>query len=269
MKIQESLGVDVSKAHLDAFLYQSKKHQRFTNNEQGFKQLLQWSADQSNCPMDQVCICFEHTGLYSMGLAIFLNDQQIKFTLESALRIKRSLGLTRGKNDQVDAQRIATYAWRRKEELVPTVLPAESLLKLRALLSQRQLLVKQRAAQKAALKSDYSALRGGLREMKKVQQQLIKQLDQYIGQLEHLIQNTIDQDEELGKLFRLVTSVVGIGPIVAANLLVTTDGFKRFANGRQFACYAGLAPFAQQSGTSLNSKSRVSHLAIKKNESIH
>src|SRR3546814_3601464 len=35
----------------------------------------------------------------------------------AALEIKRSLGVTRGKNDKVDAERIAQYGWLRKDAL--------------------------------------------------------------------------------------------------------------------------------------------------------
>jgi transposase len=45
---------------------------------------------------------------------------------------------------------------------------------------------------------------------------------------------------------------------------VATQNFTRFANSRQFACYAGLAPFGSQSGSSINVAHHVSHLANKK-----
>ncbi|MDR1682681.1 MAG: IS110 family transposase [Candidatus Symbiothrix sp.] len=39
-------------------------------------------------------------------------------------------------------------------------------------------------------------------------------------------------------------------------MLVATQNFTRFENSRQFACYAGMAPFDSQSGTSI----KVGHL---------
>jgi hypothetical protein len=45
------------------------------------------------------------------------------FVMEQALRIKRSFGLTRCKNDKVDARIIALYAYEKRENLTPTILP--------------------------------------------------------------------------------------------------------------------------------------------------
>lgn len=46
-------------------------------------------------------------------------------------------------------------------------------------------------------------------------------------------------------------------------MLVKTNGYKGICNPRKFACYAGVAPFSQRSGTSINKKTRASHLADK------
>jgi transposase len=45
-----------------------------------------------------------------------------------------------------------------------------------------------------------------------------------------------------------LVSIPGIGPIIAGWLLVYTEGFNRFDNGRQMACFVGSAPFPHQSG---------------------
>jgi transposase len=49
---------------------------------------------------------------------------------------------------------------------------------------------------------------------------------------------------------------------------VVTDCFTGFTDSRKFACYAGIAPFEKQSGTSLKTKARVSHYANKKIKSL-
>jgi transposase len=51
-------------------------------------------------------------------------------------------------------------------------------------------------------------------------------------------------------------------------LLIYTRCFTSFENIRQFACYCGLAPFEQTSGSSIKKKSGVSHLANKKHKSL-
>jgi len=46
-------------------------------------------------------------------------------------------------------------------------------------------------------------------------------------------------------------------------MLVTTNNFTSFENGRKYACYSGIAPFENTSGTSIKGKSRVSYLGNK------
>jgi transposase len=46
-------------------------------------------------------------------------------------------------------------------------------------------------------------------------------------------------------------------------MIVKTNGYTKINNPRKFACYAGIAPFKQRSGSSLNKRPRVSHLADK------
>ena len=77
------------------------------------------------------------------------------------------------------------------------------------------------------------------------------------------IQSLIKADSELNRLFNLVTSVDGIGPVTAASIIVTTDEFKRFDSPKQYASYAGVAPFEHRSGSSVRGRTRVSHLANK------
>lgn len=65
---------------------------------------------ETSLPLFRVCsdlICFEHIGLYSLPLALYLEKQGIPFAMLSALEIKRSMGITRGKNDIIDSKRIA------------------------------------------------------------------------------------------------------------------------------------------------------------------
>src|SRR5204863_7838877 len=96
------------------------------------------------------------------------------------------------------------------------------------------------------------------------QAELVSKLTKNIKTLDTKIQQLVKADPEIKALYELIVSVKGIGPIVATNLIVTTNCFMNFQNSRQLACYCGIAPFEMQSGTSLKGKSRVSHYANKK-----
>ncbi|MFQ3213583.1 MAG: hypothetical protein ACI9XJ_002742 [Marivirga sp.] len=103
MKFKETMGIDVSKKTIDVFLHLNGSSSGFDNAVKGYKALLLWLKKQTRLNTGQVLICFEHTGLYSLPLAVFLNQQRIFFSMVPALEIKRSLGIVRGKNDQIDA----------------------------------------------------------------------------------------------------------------------------------------------------------------------
>ncbi|WP_409021990.1 transposase [Dyadobacter sp. LHD-138] len=63
-------------------------------------------------------------------------------------------------------------------------------------------------------------------------------------------------------------SVVGIGMITAVAFLIFTQNFTAFNTGRQFACYAGVAPFEHSSGSSIRGKTKVSPLANRKMKAL-
>ena len=121
-EIKESVGLDVSKLTLDAHLHCLKVSSRFANDKKGFKALLLWVKSHVG-DFSRVIFCFEHTGVYSMLLAQFLTKQEIFFAMVPALQIKRSMGLVRGKNDVVDAKRIAEYCHLRRNSIKQTTLP--------------------------------------------------------------------------------------------------------------------------------------------------
>ncbi|MEM9885972.1 MAG: IS110 family transposase [Bacteroidota bacterium] len=82
----------------------------------------------------------------------------------------------------------------------------------------------------------------------------MKHIEQQMIQLIH-------NDARLSRLFVTSTSVVGVVPIVAIKILLGTKEFKRFTDARKRACQAGVAPFEEQSGTSVFKPDQVSNMA--------
>lgn len=82
--------------------------------------------------------------------------------------------------------------------------------------------------------------------------------------VEKQIRQLIDSDEHLSQLFSQLTSVPGIGPVTASELIISTNEFKDFDSPKKLACYAGVAPFEHSSGKSIRGRSRVSHQANKR-----
>lgn len=270
MNYNSFIGVDVSKLSFDAFIYGKSLKKQFSNSEKGFSSFISWLKKAINIKeLSQVLICFEHTGLYSMNLAFYLQKHSIDFVIVPALDIKRSLGTIRGKSDQLDAERIAQYAHQKREKLTPTVLPSQVILKLQPMLSLRSKLIEDRAGYKVSSnerKSVYSVKDS--KELFDVYKSVIQVLDQKIKDLELAINKLLQTDPEIKKNFTLINGIKGVGPLTAAYLIAYTHNFTRFDSWRKFACYSGIAPFPHSSGTSVRGKTRVSHLANKQIKSL-
>lgn len=270
MNYTEFIGSDVSKLTLDVWLHHAKKHRQFKNTQIGFEAMLTWIKKMTKNPdITQYLFCLENTGLYSLSFCSFADDQGLNYCLESALRIKRSMGIARGKNDKMDAERIANYCYLHREELVPDHLPAKAIQRLKKLISLRNKLVTHYSGFKSCMKESERVLnKKEMKEYFSVQQSLIESYEKKIKLIDRTIQATIKQDKRLAKLNECVQSVPGIGPVIAAYLLAYTNGFTSFDKWRQFACYIGIAPFDKSSGTSLKGKTRVSPLANKKIKAV-
>lgn len=61
----------------------------------------------------------------------------------------------------------------------------------------------------------------------------------------------------------MLTSIDGVGKVIALNMIIETEAFTRFDDPRKFCCYAGVAPFSYTSVNSQHSKNKVSQKANK------
>ena len=86
-----------------------------------------WVFKKVTQPKEQILFAFEHTGLYAYQLAQFLEQEELSFSIIPGLAIKRSLGISRGKDDKIDASKIAKYAYRLRDEIELTILPTKDL----------------------------------------------------------------------------------------------------------------------------------------------
>ena len=264
------VGIDVSKLKLDAcfLLNESQNYHRvFDNTLKGIRMMTKWVDDltaKENC-----LFCLEHTGIYAMPLCYYLGEQQYNFALVPALEILKSIGVKRGKTDKADAAAIAKYAQIRCDDIRLYSLPEKQLVKLKFLLTHRNLLVKTRKNFHVALTEPVSFVEKDLiSDVNRQNKQLVTNLDRKIKEIEKQITGIIEGNEQMKKIYDLLVSVPGIGPHIAAYLLVYTRCFTLFENSRKFACYAGIAPFEYQSGVSIKGRSKVSHLANKRMKSL-
>ena len=176
---------------------------------------------------ENVLFVFEHTGLYSYRLTKRLNEKGYRIHVASGLDIKRSMGITRGKDDKADAKRIALYGYRKREEIKPHLEPKKALSKLKRLMSLRKKLVVQHASYIGTLKEQKEVLEDE-EFIFQTQHEIMKVLAQNIKSIEKEMDRIIREDAELQEMQKLLISVKGIGKVTARFLIVYTMGFTSF-----------------------------------------
>lgn len=269
MEIIDVVGIDVSKLTIDVVIHKSKSYKQFKNTNKDFKTLCKWALSQSKVCKDNLLFVFEHTGLYSYQLAVYLSKKEFNFSIVPGLEIKRSLGLSRGKDDKIDAAKIARYAYRLREEIQTTTLDSEEIHSLKNMLTLRERMVKQRAGYKSSMGEMKRVLiMNKNKELFSSQKKIIAELEKLIVKLEKAMSDIINGNDLLKDQYNLITSIKGIGTQTALHLIVLTAGFTKFKNSRCFASYSGIAPFPNRSGTSIRGRTKVSNLANKKMKSL-
>lgn len=123
MKKDHYIGVDISKKTIDVAIYVKNPtgkfpipHETFQNGNNGFKEMNRWLRSKG-VAISKSFFCMEATGTYTYELCLFLEKHKVSYSVQSPLHLKRSFGLTHGKNDKVDAARIAYYAYLHREDI--------------------------------------------------------------------------------------------------------------------------------------------------------
>jgi transposase len=181
----------------------------------------------------------EHTGIYNNPLLNYLHSKKANTWLEQATQIKASMGISREKNDKIDSQKIGLYAYKNREDAKLWVPKRPVIVQIDRLTALRERLVKgikamktplsdaKKLVDKQTLKSEISLCQSSIVAMKAD----LKAVDEKIKEL-------IEQDPVLKELFDIVDSVKGIGPVIATEVLITTNEFKDISDPKKYAASA-------------------------------
>jgi transposase len=265
--LQHIIGADLSKKTIDLFSHQCQSHITIENNPQGFKQMTLWISGQK-INISEVLIVMEHTGLYSFLFEEFLHDNGIAFCKVSALQIKKSLGISRGKSDKIDAKRIARYGYEKQDILTNEPRASKEHQRLQLLSATRERLVRHKAAMLNAIK-EYQNI--GLLAKDPImlsQTRMVRQFEKEIKKIEEQIDVIVLSVPSIKHNQDLLISIKGVGKILSLETIIKTKNFTRFENARKFACFSGTAPFPYDSGTSIKKKTKVDHNADKRMKSL-
>jgi transposase len=261
------IGIDVSKEKLDLCLHSDGKPVSecvVENSTPAIRSSPRGVLNRYGREASDVLICAEYTGQYGYPLCCACEELDIDLWMENATQIKHSSGLNRGKNDKLDAHKIAAYAIRFQDKVRLFSLPEKNLATLKQLVSERDMYMCDRSKYQGQLTDQKRFMdRDDYQDKARRMDRVLKELEVAIDEIETKIRDLIDSDEMLKRQHELLLSVDGIGERTAVKMIVETNAFRDFDNARKFCCHAGVAPFKYDSGSSVRSRSKVSNRADK------
>lgn len=267
MEFEFFIGIDVSKGELDFAVRQGERllfHREIANETRAITSFIKDLCKLNGFVLNKAVFCMEHTGIYNNHVLACLYKKKSHICLEAATQIKNSLGNIRGKNDKVDAVRIAGYAYDKQHKLRLWEPKREVVQQLADLAATRLRLIRVKKQLKVPLQEHAAfSTKKNSRQGMQICNHSLKAIEADITRADKAIGQIIAADEELSRIFKLVTSVSGIGKVTAVQVIIATNEFKDISNPKKFACYSGVAPFTDDSGKVVK-KARVSHMANKK-----
>lgn len=233
-----SIGVDVSKQHLDFYMYPIGKSFRIANSMNEIRKFIKELTNYET--VDIVC---EATGGYEKLLAQVLKEASYKLWIIDPRRIKGFI-IAKGcksKSDKIDAQKIAEFISQNFQDY-EAVVKSENEEQLQALVNRKNDLVKFLIAEKSRLQHPSHAFQiSSIKKFIKTLESAIKTIDKQISEL-------IQHDKELNKKANILESIPGIGKASAAVLISFVPELGKISNSK-ISALIGVCPYENASGT--------------------
>ena len=228
-------GVDVGKHHLDVAVHGLEDLARVSNTAAGHDELKDWLKARG---VGRVGL--EATGGYERAARLALEAAGFEVVVHQPLEVRRfaQLKRRRAKNDRLDAQLIAA-ATAQVEAVRAAQDPRLAELAERMTAYEQitdQIVELKTFLEHVTLKDIGSALRTQVRALEALKLRLASQ-----------ILTAITAHPDLLARYRLRVSLPGVGPIVAATLLIRMPELGGMRRG-QAASLLGVAPFDRDSG---------------------
>jgi transposase len=266
------IGIDISKEKLDLCVMVSMevRSQFVIENKQiAINKKLRLLQKEYGVEAYDLIVCAEYTGMYIYPLVCACTDADIFLWMENPTEIKLSNGMQRGKNDSIDAFRIALYCSRFIDKAHRYTMLDKDLSTLKTLLKEREMYIVDKSKYNAQLKDQKRFMDHVEYMRKKVHvQRILKALEKSLIEIDKQVDIVIANNPIIKKQSDLLQTIDGVGKQLSIQMIVVSHCFEKFQNYRQFCCYAGLAPFQYTSGGSIHSKSRVSKKANKRIKSL-
>lgn len=253
-RFKHYVGIDIGEAHNTVSIFSRPGEPLvatadFENRPEGFEAFESWLL-KHGVDKQQAIICMEATGVYGEALCYWLVSKGYRVAVDPPLKIKRAFYPKGHKNDRVDSKQIAEYAYRFQDQLYFWQPKGQLVEQMATLLGTREQLVEQKTASLNAL----TALKKKVIKnevAQKVYQETIETLTRHIEELEQELSKLIDQDQQYRIWVTWLDTAPGVGILLAANLLVITDGFTKHLEYTVLAAMIGICPYQFRSGSSV------------------
>ena len=230
----DTVGVDVSKARFDVHRHSTGESAQFANDADGIEELAAWVGDPA------ALVVYEATGPWHRELEESLAGR-LALARVNPLRARRfaqAMG-EEAKTDPADARSLAAMGAAMDLRRVES--RSQSQRDLDELVTARDALVKDRTAALNRQKhARHRLLKGQLKNR-------LAQIGRQIKALDAEIAKVAEADAELSRRLEVLTSIPGVGRVVAAGLLADMPELGR-VDGKAAASLAGTAPWTRESG---------------------
>lgn len=249
---QTAIGIDISKATFDVALLRDGTYELscWDNNKEGRRGLHRWLKKRQ---VTGVPVCLEATGRYGEATARFLHERNYPVSVANPARVAAygASQLRRNRDDRSAAMTLAHF--RATQEVPLWTPPSAEIAELRALTRQRAALKSQRTQEINRRKAG-ELPRSVLSAIKRH----IAFIDREVKKLEEAAAKIIKDNPELKRRHDLACTIKGIGPVAASTILAEVPDVSCYSSAKKLACYAGLVPAHQTSGTSVRRRPKLS-----------
>ncbi len=228
-------GIDVGKSKLDVAVHGLEDKMQVANASVGFGELIAWLKER-----DVGRVGVEATGGYERGIRLALEATGLEVVVHQPIEVRRFAQMKRwrAKTDRLDAQLIAA-ATAQVEAVRAAQDPRLTDL------AERLTAYEQISDQAAQLKTFLEHVT--LADLAKTMRAQLRDMIALKAKLAADIVRRIKAHDDLLDRFRLLVSLPGVGPIVAATLVIRMPELGAMGRG-QAASLIGVAPFARDSG---------------------
>ena len=232
---QQWVGIDVCQKSLDVYIRPLSKLFQVENNEAGIAQLIQTVTE-----VKPELIVLEATGGIAIDAAVKLTESGLSVAVinpRQARDFAKATG-TLAKTDVIDAKMLAHFA----DAIRPEVrqINDESSRQLEDLVARRRQLSDMITAQKNRRRGKNGAVRASI-------DQHLEWLEQQLKEIESQIKSALAINEDWQQKLKLLTSVPGIGEVVAVTLISSLPELGKISH-KSISYLVGVAPLNKDSG---------------------